>query len=453
MKNKVVYGVVNKVNFPNKGVLTTPDGVVVTVADSFVNQELGVRLCRKRKGKWEGRVVEVIKNPDYFKHGECEYFGMCGGCSLQNLPYELQLKHKETQVKDIINAVVEQYEYVGIVSSPSEYGYRNKMEFSFGDSCKNGPLALGLHRKRTTFDIITVDGCKIVNDDFNKILRYVFRYMQVENIPFYKKKTHEGVLRYLVVRRSYTTGDLLVNLVTSSQGNYDFTKLKINNIGTEGKVVGFLHTTSDNKADAVKPEKVDILYGQDFITEEILGLNFEISPFSFFQTNTRGAQVLYEKALGLLSNLQNKVVFDLYSGTGTIAQIMATKAKFVYGIEIIEEAVIKARANALLNGLDNCEFIAGDVLEQIDTLQVSPDIIVLDPPREGIHPKAIIKIINYNAPEILYISCKPTSLAKDLVVLQEHGYNVDKICCVDLFPQTPHIETVCLLSKLQSAII
>ncbi|MGL4738167.1 MAG: 23S rRNA (uracil(1939)-C(5))-methyltransferase RlmD, partial [Cellulosilyticaceae bacterium] len=356
---------------------------------------------------------------------------------------------KHEQVMNLLaKAGIKDFEDKGVIASPSQWAYRNKMEFSFGDTCKDGPLALGMHRKNSTFDIITVDGCKIVDEDFSTILRYVLRYTYANNLPFYQKKTHEGFMRYLLVRRSHTTGDLLVNIVTSSQLPFDFSELanELTQI-TNGKVTGVLHTLSDTLADAVKPEKVTLVTGRDYLTENIVGLNFNISPFSFFQTNTAGAEVLYKTAIGMMEDIENKTVFDLYSGTGTIAQIMATKAKKVYGIEIVAEAVEKAKENAKLNGLDNCEFICGDVLAQVDTLKVKPDSIVLDPPREGINPKAIQKIIKFDAKELLYISCKPTSLARDLPQFEEAGYKVKEVCCVDMFPNTYHVETIARMIK------
>lgn len=449
-KNDIIQGTIEKIKFPNKGVLYMEDGTPVHLVDAFIGQKLEVRLCKKRKGKWEGKVESIIEDPDFFVPAKCEYFGLCGGCSLQHVPYDMQLKHKHSQVTTLLkNAGIEDYEDLGILGSPSQWEYRNKMEFSFGDQCKNGPIALGMHRKRSTFDIITVDGCKIVNEDFSMILRYVLRYVMSNALPFYQKKTHEGLMRYLLVRKSETTGDLLINIVTSSQRDFDFAPLakELASLGTKGKVVGVLHTTSDTLADAVKPEKVELIYGQDFLTENILGLEFQISPFSFFQTNTKGAELLYKTALDMPKDMTSKIVFDLYSGTGTIAQIMATKAKEVYGIEIVEEAVEKAKENAKLNGLSNCHFIAGDVLAQVDQLEVKPELIVLDPPREGINPKAIQKIIKFDAKELLYISCKPTSLAKDLPQFEEAGYKVQKVCCVDMFPNTYHVETIAYLVK------
>lgn len=211
-------------------------------------------------------------------------------------------------------------------------------------------------------------------------------------------------------------------------------------------------------ADTVTNEGTDVLYGQDFFYEELLGLRFKITPFSFFQTNSLGAEVLYQTAREFIGDAlpsgtdadiaeHGKIVFDLYSGTGTIAQMLSPVAKKVIGVEIIEEAVEAAKENAQLNGLHNCEFIAGDVLKVIDSIEEKPDYIVLDPPRDGINPKALEKIIRYNVPQMVYISCKPTSLARDLEVLQARGYEVKKVCCVDMFPSTFHVETVVLLSK------
>ncbi|MGL4345537.1 MAG: class I SAM-dependent RNA methyltransferase, partial [Cellulosilyticaceae bacterium] len=330
-KQEIVQGKIESFSFPNKGTLFIEEGVPVQVADALPGQEVSVRLQRKRKGKWEGRVMEVISNPEHFVKPECEYFGLCGGCSIQHMPYDLQLTHKHEQVMKLLTkAGVTDFEDKGVIASPSQWAYRNKMEFSFGDTCKDGPLALGMHRKNSTFDIITVDGCKIVDEDFSTVLRYVLRYTYANNLPFYQKKTHEGFMRYLLVRRSHTTGEMLVNIVTSTQLPFEFTELAKELVTiTNGKVTGVLHTLSDTLADAVKPDSVTLVTGRDYLTENIVGLNFNISPFSFFQTNTAGAEVLYKTAIGMMEDIENKIVFDLYSGTGTIAQIMATKAKKV----------------------------------------------------------------------------------------------------------------------------
>jgi 23S rRNA (uracil-5-)-methyltransferase RumA len=231
---------------------------------------------------------------------------------------------------------------------------------------------------------------------------------------------------------------------------------KLQGLPLEGTLTGFLHIVNDSLADVVQSDVTNLIYGKDWFCEEILGLQFRITPFSFFQTNTRGAELLYQKAReyvlnnGQTNNLQGKVIYDLYSGTGTIAQILAPVAGKVIGVEIVEEAVAAARENAARNGLQNCEFIAGDVLKVLDEISEKPDFIVLDPPRDGIHPKALKRIIEYGVPRLVYISCKPTSLARDLVVMQEAGYRVERACNVDLFANTVHCETVILLSQQKS---
>ena len=276
-------------------------------------------------------------------------------------------------------------------------------------------------------------------------------------------------------RRASRTGEILAALVTTGQDPWDrkeggqpqscsqeeadrliggFKDLLLSLEKEEklsGKIAGILHITNDSLADVVKSDRTDILYGQDFFYEELLGLKFRISPFSFFQTNTFGAEVLYQTAREYIGDLggDGKTVFDLYSGTGTIAQLMAPVAGKVIGVEIVEEAVEAARRNAGLNGLTNCEFIAGDVLKVLDEVEEKPDLIILDPPRDGIHPKALPKIISYGVDRIVYISCKPTSLVRDLSVFLEEGYRVEKAVAVDQFPWTANCETICLLTHIK----
>ena len=324
------------------------------------------------------------------------------------------------------------------------------MEFSFGDEYKDGPLSLGLHKKGSTYDVLTACDCKIVHEDFTKILTCVLAYFKERNASYYHKISHEGYLRHLLVRRAENTGEILVNLVTTSQEEWDLMPLvqEVLGLPLEGKVVGFLHIINDSLADIVKSDETKVLYGQDYFYEELLGLKFKITPFSFFQTNSLGAEVLYSTAREFVGETKDRTIFDLYSGTGTIAQILAPVAKEVIGVEIVEEAVTAAKENAEANGLTNCSFLAGDVLKVIDEIEEKPDFIVLDPPREGIHPKALPKIVDlYRCEKMLYISCKPTSLARDLVEFAKYGYRVEKVCCVDMFPGTVHCETVVLLSK------
>lgn len=475
MKKGTQYtGIVERIDFPGKGIINI-EGEKVVIKDTIMGQKINFVVSKARKGKSEGRLLEVAeKSPLETVEAKCRHFGPCGGCNYQTIPYETQLNIKGDQVKRLLGAVTEELPFEGIKGSPSQWEYRNKMEFSFGDEVKDGPLCLGLHKKGSFHDIITTSGCCIVHPDYNKILTCVLEYARELGLPFYRKMSHIGYLRHLLVRRAEKTGEILINLITSSQWELCASKneetegqvlaiqkqgvlseaemleeLKVRLLGLpiNGKIVGFLHTVNDSQADIVQSDRTDIIYGQDYFYEELLGLTFKISTFSFFQTNSLGAEVLYDTAREFVGETKDKLIFDLYSGTGTIAQLLAPVAKKVIGVEIVEEAVIAARENAARNNLGNCEFIAGDVLKVIDTIEEKPDLIVLDPPRDGVNPKALEKIIRYGVERIVYISCKPTSLARDLVVLQENGYKVERACCVDMFPNTGHVETLVALHR------
>lgn len=470
-KGEIYEGVITDYDFPNKASLKLPknnetdEKIKITIKGALLGQKVRFMISKKKSGMAEGRLLEVLeKSPLEDNTRLCPYFGECGGCSYQSMSYEHQLKLKEDMVKKLLSAYVTEENWEGILSAPLKTNYRNKMEFTFGDEYKDGPLALGLHKKGGFYDILNVPECRIINSDWGKILTYTRDFFADRNIPFYHKMRHEGILRNLVVRQSKASGEFLVNLVTSTQWcttgdgpsvlrEYADGLLSLaNEDDFEGSIAGILYTENDSLGDFVQSDATYILYGRDYIEEEILGLKFKISPFSFFQTNTKGCEVLYEKAREYIMSGETmkgdgKTVFDLYSGTGTIAQMMAKASKKVIGIEIVEEAVEAARENATLNGLNNCEFIAGDVLKAIDLVSDKPDLIILDPPRDGINPKALEKILAFNVDEMIYISCKPTSLARDLETITEAGYKVVKACAVDQFPGTVHVETVCLLSK------
>ena len=448
-KGDICEGIVTGYEFPNKGIIINED-VKVTVKNVLPGQKISYMVQKKRQNRAQGRLLEIIeKSPAQTEEPFCPHFGVCGSCIYQTLPYEEQLAIKEKQVRALIDEVCDEYIYDGIKSNPNIHGYRNKMEFTFGDEYKGGPLSLGLHKRGSFHDIIDASCCKLVNDDFGKVLSVIKQYCIENELPYFHRMTHEGYLRHLLVRRAASTGELLVDIITTTQIEHDFSEMveRLLALSLEGKIVGILHTFNDSVADAVINEKTDILYGQDYFYEEIMGLRFKITPFSFFQTNSLGAEVLYGAARDYIKGAaDDKIVYDLYSGTGTIAQILAPAAKKVIGVEIVEEAVVAARENAKLNGLTNCEFIAGDVFKVLDSIEEQPEMIVLDPPREGIHPKALENIVGYGVKSIVYISCKPTSLARDLVVMQERGYKVERVCMVDMFSWTGHVETIVKLS-------
>ena len=456
-------GTVERVDFPNKGIAVTDDGDRVIVKNTIPGQKVEFVVNKVKHQRAEGRLMDVIEKSPLETEEPCPHFGMCGGCTYQTVPYEKQLDMKLTQVKKLISDAIGTekeagYEFIGIHGSPKKSEYRNKMEFSFGDEYKDGPLALGMHKRGSFYDLVTVSDCQIVDEDFRTILKAALDYFSKNNIPYFHRASHKGYLRHLLVRKATKTGEIIVDLVTTTQTEgFDEEELLAGFRYTlltrhyDGRFKGVLHTKNDSVADVVKNEGTEVLYGDSYFYEELLGLKFKITPFSFFQTNSLGAEVLYETAREFIlgdnkDSLNGKTVYDLYSGTGTIAQLMAPVCKEVVGVEIVEEAVCAAKENAALNGLDNCKFIAGDVLKVLDEIEEKPDYIILDPPRDGIHPKAIGKIIEYGVENMVYISCKPTSLARDLQIFMDRGYRVEKICCVDMFPNTYHVETVVKLS-------
>lgn len=483
-KGQVYEAVVEGIDFPDRGYCMA-EGKKIQIKQALPGQKIRFAVKKAKSGK--GRLLEILeKSPLETAENVCEHFGKCGGCLYQSIPYEEQLKIKEQQIRKLMQPVFDQYNqefiYDGIVASPDPCGYRNKMEYTFGDECKDGDLSLGMHKKGSFHDIVTVTDCRITDSDFTEILKATLSFFRERDLSYYHRMRHTGYLRHLLVRKTAMTGEILVDLVTSTQyllkntvvaetenpeeeksvPEQTETLLKpaeteedmlkaftdmLCSLPLKGTLTGVLHTLNDSLADIVQNDRTDLLYGRNYITEKILGLQFKITPFSFFQTNSKGAEVLYSIAREYIGDTKDCRVFDLYSGTGTIAQILAPAARHITGVEIVEEAVEAAKENAALNGLSNCSFLAGDVLKVLDTIEEKPDLLVLDPPREGIHPKALPKILSYNVERMVYISCKPTSLARDLEMFFAHGYQVEKMCSVDMFPATGNVETVVKLYR------
>lgn len=452
-KGQVYEGLIEKVEFPNKGIVSVEgEEKKVIVKNGIPGQKIRFAVNKMRKGKAEGRLLEVLEqSPLETRKPVCSIFPACGGCMYQTMSYDDQMKMKAEQVREILDAaIVGDYEFEGVKASPKEFAYRNKMEFSFGDEYKDGPLSLGLHKKGSTYDVLTAFDCKLVHEDMNKILVCVLDYFKERNVSYYKKMQHVGYLRHLLLRRGDVTGEILVNLVTTTQEEYDLTPLveALLSLDLEGKIVGILHILNDSLSDVVQSDETRVLYGQDYFYEKLLGMEFKITPFSFFQPNSRAAEVLYSTVREYLGDMKGKILYDLFSGTGTIGQILSPVAEKVIGVEIVEEAVVAANENAQHNGITNCEFLAGDVFKVLDKIEEKPDVIVLDPPRDGIHPKALPKILDYGVDTIVYISCKVTSLARDLEMIQAKGYRVVRAVAVDQFVHTVHVETIALLQKV-----
>ena len=439
---------ITDIEFPNKGRGIWEDKTVF-VKNTMPGQTVLADVKKKRQ-KYEGRLKEILQRADYEGEADCEYFELCGGCTYRTISYEKELEFKRNNVlKLLAEGGIEGFVYDGIKGSPDVYGYRNKMEFSFGDNGEAGELCLGMRKRNSNYEVVNADKCKLTHSDVGKIVACTLDFFRNTDEKFYHKMRHTGTLRHLLVRRGFFSGQILVGVVTTSEVKADLNKLaaELLKLNLDGEIVGVLHIINDGVADVVKADKTDCLYGRDWFEESLLGLKFKVSIFSFFQTNSAGAEVLYSTVRDYAGDCADKVVFDMYCGTGTIAQLMSNKASKVVGIELVEEAVEAAKVNAALNGIDNCEFIAGDVLKMVDNLTDKPDIMVLDPPREGIHPKAVDKLAAFDADKIVYVSCKASSLAKDLAALQNLGYKVERIINVDMFPRTYHVETVVLLSK------
>ena len=374
----------------------------------------------------------------------------CGGCLYQGVPYAEQYRQKDKAVRRLLaKHDIDEEVYLGMEPAICTGSYRNKMEYTFGDLEKGGELELGMHFRGRFMSILTTDECQLVPASFNTILRSVLEFCRLRGYRPYHRKTHEGLLRNLVLRCGVRTGEILVNIVSSSSMEFDeegFKELLLG-LDLDMEVVGILHTFNDSVADAVIDESHKILYGRDYYNEEILGLKFKVKAFAFFQTNIDAVERLYSDVLKVVPDVSGKTVYDLYCGTGTITQVLAPAARTVIGVEIVPEAVEDAIENAKMNGLSNVRFICGDVLDVIDRIEEKPDLIVLDPPREGIHPKALQKILNFGVKRIVYISCKLTSLVRDIEVFQQAGYCLERASAIDMFVGTVNIETVAVLTK------
>ena len=454
-KKETASGIVERVDYPNRGIVRGPEGEKVLVKNVLPAQTVTFGVSKAREGHYEGRLLSVDRpSPMETAEKACGAFPDCGGCLYQTIPYDKQLDLKKEQILRLFSGIrgIEGAVFDGIIPSPTEICYRNKMEFSFGDAYPGGPLLLGLHKRGTTYDIMDAGDCALVTEEVRGVLRAVLEYCREKELPHYHKKTHTGFLRHLLVRQSATDGRILLCIVTSSQEEHDFSGLARRLLALPVRFAGLWHGINDLKADAVQCGKLICLYGEDHLTEEMLSLHFRLSLFSFFQTNTKAAERLYAKVREYMLQYAEEggrkpVLYDLYSGTGTIAQILAPAAEEVYAIELNEDAVRAAVRNAAENGIENVHFLCGDVGKMLEEIPAKPDFIVVDPPREGLLPKALEKVSGYGAGHVIYISCKATSFARDMTVFASRGYRIERFALCDLFPMTPHVECVTLMTR------
>ncbi len=456
-KGEIVRVKISGINIRGKSFGYIDDEKVEVNINAAKDQIVEGTVSKTRKRKIELIRCKIV---DYANRNNAIYpeklKEQCGGCNYQYYTYNEQLELKDKMIKELLdNAISYDYIYDKPVENVSKINYRNKMEFSFGNAVKDGPMILGLHKQNSFHDIVTVEDNNLMPEEFNRVYKFSNEFFSNTEFTFYHKITKIGYFRYLVLRKSEANKQVLVNLITTSQicpssenkMLEEYTKKLLELDLGEYNISGILHTVNDKLSDTVDSEKETILYGKLDITEKIFDLDFNISPYSFFQTNSKTVSKLYEKVLEYLDGIEENVVFDLFSGTGTIAQIISKKFKKVYAIELVEEAVKKAKENAKLNNINNIEFIAGDVFEKLDILEEKPNILVLDPPRMGVLTKTIEKLVKYNTKTIVYVSCNPVTLVKDLKDFEEYGYKVKRAGIVDMFSFTNHVECVVLMSR------
>lgn len=455
MRSKPVVEVkVEDMSYPNISIASVDDKKV-EFKGGLLGQICRVKITRNRSNKKKAKFLETIALSDIENSKDyCPNSDICGGCSYQRVAYETELMLKLDMIKKLLKEENIDLDFnISINRSPKTKAYRNKMEYTFGDSEKDGPLVLGLHKQGRFYEIADTDGCNIVDEDFETIRKFTQEYFRKKDSKFYHRSKHEGLLRHLVVRKALNTKEIMVILVTTSDDSFDETRRSfylnsLLNTKLDGQIFSVYHVKNDSLADAVIPEKVELIYGNGYIEEEMMGLKFRISPFSFFQPNVFAAEKLYQKAFEFAEIDEDSTVLDLYSGTGTITQVMASKCKRATGIEIVEEAVEKAIENAKLNDISNINFIAGDVLEEIENIKGDYNIVILDPPREGINPNAIEKIIALSPEKFVYISCNPKTQVRDIKIFEENGYKVKKYEVFDQFVNSRHVEAIALLQKM-----
>lgn len=439
------------------------NGFVVFVKNAIPGQEIRALVYRKRKGYAEARPLEVLKESIFKTDAPCEHFAFCGGCTFQQLDYEEQLNQKRQQVEDLFirQAGIEDFKVDEVICADEIYHYRNKMEFSFSnrrwilpgeaeDSDKD--FALGLHVPRRYDKILDINQCFIQPELGNDILNAVKRKARELKLKPYDVKTHNGYLRHLVLRFGHNTGDVMVNLVTSYE-NPELIQPLADHIHEQfPQVTTIINNINTKKADIAYGEYETLFYGEPTIKDKISDLTFEISANSFFQTNTKQGEKLYESALNGADLTGEEIVYDLYCGTGSISLFLAQKAKEVHGFEVIVSSLEDATRNAISNGITNVYFHKANLdfffKKGTDKKNIpNPDVIIVDPPRAGMHKDMVSALTKFGAKRIVYISCNPTTQSRDIALLLENGFKLKKLAMVDMFPHTPHIETVGVLEK------
>jgi 23S rRNA (uracil1939-C5)-methyltransferase len=446
-RGETIEIVVDDLAFGGEGVGRL-DGYVMFVRGGLPGDRLRVTVTEAR-GRYGRGVIDAILSPSPDRvDPPCPYFGRCGGCRLQHLAYPAQLAFKEKQVRDCLTRLggLAPFELRPIVPAPEPYGYRNKMEFTVAEP---GP-AVGLHAAERYDVVLDIERCLLQSDTMNALLEEVRSQARARGLSVWDQRSERGLLRFVTLRHGRRTGEAMVNLVVSAP---DVEALMPVADGLKARVpatASVLLNVNDRKASVAVGTEEHLLLGRDHITESLSGVTFQISASSFFQTNTVQAERLFEIVAEACALDGTETVMDLYSGTGAISLLLARRARHVYGVELSTAAIADATRNARVNDIDNCTFVAGEVRHVLPALMrdgVRASVVVADPPRAGFHPKALAALAGLAPSRIVYVSCNPATLARDVGDLARQGYRLEWVQPVDMFPQTPHIEAVARLSR------
>lgn len=450
---------VEKVVYGGRG-LAHLNNVAIFVANTVPGDRIIAKVIKIKKSFAEARILEVIEGSPHRIIAPCPYSDYCGGCTWQCIKYEKQLEYKHALVVDLLNHIgkITDCTMHPPLASPQIFEYRNKMEFSFSDKKwllpkekdekkDNNSFALGLHVPGTFDKIIDIEGCLLQKEEGNAILREAKRYIRESGIPVYGLKTHQGFWRYLMLRHSYFFDEWMVNIITSEKRDASIQLLASILKDRFNEIATIVNNINTRRGGTAVGEWENVFTGEGHIKDKIGTLTFEISANSFFQTNTSMAERLYQSVKDFASLTGKETIFDLYSGIGAMSIFLASQAARIIGVDISNAAIADAKRNCQLNGIDNCEFVCGDVKMFLSQFTIQPDVLIADPPRVGMQRGVIDRILRLLPKRIIYISCNPSTLARDVALLKE-GYTLEEVQPIDLFPNTYHIESVARLERI-----
>ncbi|MDD2523373.1 MAG: 23S rRNA (uracil(1939)-C(5))-methyltransferase RlmD [Endomicrobiia bacterium] len=447
-KNQIIKVKAEKIVFPGNVLCRCDDGIALFCENLLPNEEAEVLVIKDKKTFREGKLQNILVKSPLRQEPKCSSFGKCGGCSFQHTDYQNQIEYKTIYVKELLNFI--DIDIPQTEQSPVQWNYRNKMEFSFFND--NDILNLGLHCKGSFYRYSQVPPCYIAHEDIVKVVDIVKDFALKSNLKAYHNKSHEGFYRHLVVRKGVNTGDLLINIVTNKIDNIDasFWNDLVNSLSSFSSSIYW--TQNSKLSDAVNSDLTTLLYGKENITEKLTvankTFNFSIAPFSFFQTNTKGTEVLYNKIIESLNPKEDETLLDMYCGTGAIGICVAPHVKNVVAVEQVEDSIISAKYNAAYNNINNIEFFTSTAEDWVKQNKTQFTSVIIDPPRMGLTQSVIDHLLYLNPEKIVYVSCNPSTLARDLkIIIASDKFNITKISAVDMFPQTYHIETIVLLER------